>query len=487
MTAELARRVERLFLAQKRLKGKNGQVIEVRSIVFIAYRRGRVIARAEDGREIALFGSINDYEKLLKERFFRVHRFYLVDLDRVEGIFERFPEEPQEEEREDERAKEDECELSLRGVEFRIPVTDTYGPGLKEALGIKSFAHLVPENSADRALRLYGLIDFGWRELERLDVNDQAAVADFQKRWDIKLFEKDRMLSYFRQYGVNEIDKRRVIKNILYQVWRWIKKGIEEPVDGNLRSLWYRIKSVLAYHSNVLDSGDVNVYYSVLLEMVEGEGLFRYKDFGFMDMNEPYRGIGAKYPWVVLASEKIGHYLFIRNLAAAAGVSFICLKGEPAVISMEYFSDDLHKVCGRAGLKVFCISDVDPAGYSIEGNLMKRLEQNGHRVEKLVKLVDVDSFATDVIAVLRYPVVVYERKGAAIKPGPYTSMSQVTKARNWFKEVDDERLLLEKDKGGGWKVVTIYGIESDAADRAIIEARFLAELGRLRRKPEKKR
>jgi hypothetical protein len=112
-------------------------------------------------------------------------------------------------------------------------------------------------------------------------VNDQAAAADFQKRWDIKLFEKERMLSYFRQYGVNEIDKRRVIKNILYQVWRWIRKGLEEPVDGNLRSLWYRIKSVLAYHSNVLDSGDVNVYYSVLLEMVED--MFERRAGGYFD------------------------------------------------------------------------------------------------------------------------------------------------------------------------------------------------------------
>jgi hypothetical protein len=54
-------------------------------------------------------------------------------------------------------------------------------------------------------------------------------------------------------------------------------------------------------------------------------------------------------------------------------------------------------------------------------------------------------------------------------------MSQVTKARNWFKEVDDERLLSEKDKGGGWKVVTIYGIESDAADRSKIRERFFEE------------
>ncbi|HAE39199.1 MAG TPA: hypothetical protein DCG57_11255 [Candidatus Riflebacteria bacterium] len=47
--------------------------------------------------------------------------------------------------------------------------------------------------------------------------------------------------------------------------------------------MWYRIKSVLAHHANILGPGDVNTFYSTLLEMIEAQGLFRYRDFGFMD------------------------------------------------------------------------------------------------------------------------------------------------------------------------------------------------------------
>jgi hypothetical protein len=36
----------------------------------------------------------------------------------------------------------------------------------------------------------------------------------------------------------------------------------------------------------------VDIYYSALQEMIEEQKLFWYKDFGFMDMSEPYRGIG---------------------------------------------------------------------------------------------------------------------------------------------------------------------------------------------------
>jgi hypothetical protein len=62
-------------------------------------------------------------------------------------------------------------------------------------------------------------------------------------------------------------------------------------------------------------------------------------------------------------------------------------------------------------------------------------------------------------------------------------MGQVTKGRAWFEgEINDDRLLSEKDKGGGWKVFTIHGIESDAADREIIKERFLAGLGKIRNK-----
>lgn len=488
--SELLKRIENILLTERSVIAKDGTFVPVKDILYLTSKRSDVLATLAGKKPITLPGNLNTWEILLRGLFVQTHRHYLVALDRIEGTFERFPEELEEEKRmtrAELRAKDDECEISLRGTEKRIPVTAIYGRQLKKTLGITWFHYLAPENPADRALRLYGLIDFGWRELYGLDQKDKAAVDAFKLKWDIKLFDKKRMLSYFRLYGANEINTKRVIKNLIYQMWRWIQKGIEEPSDGNIRSLWYKIKGVLAQHSNILGSGDVDTFYSTLQEMVEDQELFRYKDFGFMDMNEPYRAIGAKNPEIILASEKLGHYLFIKGLAREHGISFICLKGEPAVISMEYFSDDLKAECGGKPLTVFCISDVDPAGYSIERNLVRGLEK-AHQVKKVVKLVDVSAFTTEDIGFVRFPVVSYEKKGDQVKPIAPATMGQVTKGRSWFdEEIKDERLLSEKDKGGGWKVITIHGIESDAADREIIKARFKAGLGKLRRKTGKKK
>ncbi len=488
MSDKLQGRINRLFLPQRPIISKGNKIVFARDIVYLVNDRGVTIAVMADGKRYALPDNLNFYEKFFDGYFLRTHRSYLVALDRIEGTFERFPDEvepPDKVSRQNQeqlRVKADECEISLRGTAKRVPVTKTYGKAVKKVLGISSFHYLVPEHPADKKLRQYGLIDFGWRELLKLNFSDRRAVQAYKDRWDIKKFSRTRMLSYFRQYGVNEINKKRVVKNIVYQMWRWIRAGIEEPSDGNIRSMWYRIKSVLAYHSNILESNDVNTFYSTLLEMIEKQGLFRYKDFGFMDMNAPYCEVNSQNPQIILASEKIGHFLFIRGLARAVGASFICTKGEPAVISMEYFSDDLHQGCRGKPLQVFCISDVDPAGYSIERNLVKRLEQNGHKIAQLTKLVDTSLFASDDIAVLRFPVVAYEKKGAVIKPLPPASMSQVTKSMNWFEELQDPRLITERDKGGGWKVITIWGVESDAADRKLIEERFKAGLMRLVRK-----
>jgi hypothetical protein len=111
------------------------------------------------------------------------------------------------------------------------------------------------------------------------------------------------------------------------------------------------------------------------------------------------------------------------------------------VISLEYFSDDLHEKCKGRPLSMFCISDIDPAGYSIERNLIKRLELNGHKVSRVIKLVDADIFTSEEIEVVRFPVVSYEKKGETIKPVPPATMSQVTKTTDWFKELQDPRLI----------------------------------------------
>ena len=490
MTQDLEQRVERLFLPERTITTRNNEFVRVKNIVYFFAKGGKTFAVTAAGKRYGISKNLNSLQKEFEGYFLQVHRSFLVAVDRITAIFNRFPEEPGEEEEQPardrtarDRSVDDECELVLKGTDKRIPVTVTYAGRVKQAFGLKSLHHLVPEHPDDKKLRLFGLIDFGWRELLELDPKNQAAVEAFKAEWDIKQFTRERMLTYFRQVLVNRIDKRRVIKNIIYQMFRWIQKGIEPPSDGNIRSLWYRIKAVLAYHSNILESGDVDTFYNTLQEMVEDRNLFRYKDFGFMDMNEPYRGIGAKHPEIILASEKAGHYLFIRKLAAEVGASFICMKGEPAIISLEYFSDELFQACGAEEKAVFCISDIDPAGYSIERNLVGGLERQGHKIARLVKLVDPSVFTTEEISIIRYPVVAFQQKGDTIKPQPPARMGQVTKGRDWFsQEIKDDRFLSEKDKGGGWKVVTIWGIESDAADRAIIQKRFLEGINLYRRK-----
>ncbi|MBA4423817.1 MAG: hypothetical protein C0390_12100 [Syntrophus sp. (in: bacteria)] len=91
-----------------------------------------------------------------------------------------------------------------------------------------------------------------------------------------------------------------------------------------------------------------------------------------------------------------------------------------------------------------------------------------------MKLVDPSIFADDVVGFSRYPVVRYEMKGDKITPLKPATMGQVTKARDWLEnEVKDQRLYSEQASDGGRKVATIWGIESDAADREVIKKRFL--------------
>lgn len=499
MIEELKKQIDQLSYPERFITTREDELLRVKTVVYLYSSDGKVFAVTEDGAKHGVVQNLNSIQRVFPSYFLRVHRSFLVTLNRITGIFNRFPEEKPIGDIEVPEVPrtispfdidlgvEDECELALEGTEKRIPVTVTYAGRVKRAFKLKSLHHLIPEHPEDRKLRLLEIIDFGWRELYDLDPKNQAAVKEFKKKWDIREFPRERMLSYFRQVQVKRLDKKRLIKNILYQMHRWIKKGIEPLSNGNIRSTWYKIKTTLAQHSNALESGDVDTYYSTLQEMVEKENLFRYKDFGFMDIKEPFRKIGAKKPEIILATEKLGQFFFVRDLAAEVGVSFLCLGGEPAVISMEYFSDDLHQACGDKEKMLLCITDIDPAGYSIERNLVEGLKSRGHQFQKIVKLVDPSIFSADEITYAMYQVARYKQKGNTIKPMKPATMGPITKALNWLsEELKDDRFVTEKPLPDGWKIVTIWGIESDTASQMAIRKRFLKEVspdsGRSRRK-----
>ena len=301
-TSKISDEIYKLFLMNDYFFVSKKKIVKLKNIVYFWKESSIVYACLEDGQRFVIDEKINKLEKLLKNIFIRTHRDFLVSISRIIGLSRRYPRDnetlPKGMKIDDKNLEE--CELYIEGIKRRIPVTRTYSKRVKRALNISEFSHLVPDNREDKRFRELGIIRFGWRELRKIDINDDEAVKRFIDKWDIKKFSRERMVKYFRQVGISEIDKRKVIKNIIYQLYEWIKKGIEPLSDGNIRSLWYRIKSVLSYHSNVLEPGDVDIFYDVLTGMIEEESLFKYKDFGFMDMNESYRGIGEVKPEVVL-------------------------------------------------------------------------------------------------------------------------------------------------------------------------------------------
>lgn len=502
MIEKIAESVQGLDTLNRILDTPGSEVVRGRDVIYFFNENGKTYARLEDDRAVETTDNLATHAARFHKYFLRCQRFYLVNLEKIKGISRRYQVTTDEFPAMNfakclsgcsfdahrsfyeqsvlrgvrfERTRD--YEFNLYGTERCVPITGTYHADVRKVLDIKYLAHMYPEDSWLKKLRLLGLKDFGMREFKLLDRKNLAEVEAFQEKWDIKRFSREVMLTHFRQVGVDEIDRSLVVRNILWQIYRWIGWGIEPKVDGNIRSLWYRVKAVLAYHSDALEASDVDMFYSMLASMVEDDRLFRYKDFGFMDMNEPYRGVGGKRPEVVLASEKLGHYRFIMRLAEEVGASYICLRGEPSHLSMEYFSDDLKAACGRKNIEVYIMSDVDPAGFSIENNLLKRFEFNGLKVSKRKTLVDVSIFSDKEIEIFRFPIVRYRRNGNTLEPLPPSTQGQLTKTMEWFFDLINDKRLFDKMTIDSQETFIIYGIESDAADQLEVRAKFLKAVG----------
>lgn len=460
---QIQQRIEELFYSQV-IKTKDKQLIKTDQIIYFYYQDSKTFA-VTDLEQFEINTKINDLDDFLTKDFLRIHRFYIVNFDHIIGISRSY----------DDKESFESLDYDLNlNYGYKVPISRTYEKRVKKALGIRKFGHLVPDNPESRRLRDLELIDFGMREVQTLDKTDPKAIEEFKKKFDIKQFKREKMLKYFRQVTYKEIDKPLIIKNIIWQIYRWITWGIDQPGEGNIRSLWYKIKAVLAYHSDIFEANDVSTFYSVLTSMIEDDKLFRYKDFGFLDMNEPYRGIGEEKPEIILASEKVGHYYFIKKMAMEIKCSFICLRGEPSHISIEYFSDALKEKLENKNVKVFSITDLDPAGSSIANNLIGELKKHGFEIERFEELVNTKTFSDEEFGFFRFPVVRYEKDGDQLTPLPPSNKAQLTKALNWYHDKINDKKLMTREKIEGRYVYTIFGVESDAADRMVLRKNFLA-------------
>lgn len=176
-----------------------------------------------------------------------------------------------------------------------------------------------------------------------------------------------------------------------------------------------------------------------------------------------------------------------QALAAEVGSSHLCTRGEPAMLTIEYFTDNLKAAMGDQEVTILIMTDLNPSGVSIRKNLVAGIEAQGVKVAKVVQLLFTKDFSDDVLPGSKAKVVRFEIKGTEIIPVPPSGIAQVTKALRWFESIGDPRLRTETEYPGGNLVVTIWGIDSDTADREMVRKRFLDGVSACSQKPKKSR
>lgn len=207
---------------------------------------------------------------------------------------------------------------------------------------------------------------------------------------------------------ITTIDDSRLIRSFVWQSYLMIKAKELKPLQGNLRSFWYRELRPFFKNNDLLEtdegppvivdsikdifpeedfwsetSKDIKSFVGLLKGTGVGRelyivdkmskifdkfvlnGFFRFQDeFKFQDPRESFRIIGRKKPRLIFFTEKEGLFWFCQEIAKKYGISAVASHGEPGYLTMEYFSDAL-KEHGVRSVEIASLTDYDPWGYNI--------------------------------------------------------------------------------------------------------------------------
>ena len=275
---------------------------------------------------------------------------------------------------------------------------------------------------------------------------EREEIKNFTK--DIRLMSEKELKKHFSFNTKKKLNATKLIKNLIWQGYTWIKQGKMEPIEGNIRTFWYiSIKSVLS-RLGLKVSGRcyTEKVYDTFVEMITVHNLFRYADFGFLDGRENMRTIGKKNGNLILFVEKDGTFSLVRKIAEKHDATGISLKGFPSYLTTEYLVKDMaEKGLLREPVHLFGAVDYDPSGYWIEQEFARQLRNYKVEIGSTHNLVRPDDLPKELLEICKYK----------LKPG--------SKTRNWMREtggIDGEPFGLELDALGGKRI-------RDAYDRAL--------------------
>ncbi len=304
-------------------------------------------------------------------------------------------------------------------------------------------------------------------------------IHDQPKEWLLKNFKAEGATPAY------PINVSRLMRNLVWQMKERVSSG-EKPFHELVRTYWYMyVKSTLARAGALSAATD---QYKQLTEnitaMVKDFLLMSYKDIGFRDENEANKRVGVNAN-IIPFSEKLGHFNYLLELNKQYNVSAISLGGQPSVMNVEYFVDDIRKAKSAApeladrpklfsfeplaaaakfNLKrsfyLFSIVDFDPSGWIIRDAFMDNLRHYKIKNTKVYDLINPDMLTPDEIMLARYPI----RAGADME----------AKNKKWLADVEarhykNQKYLVEDLPGGKKK---LYGLEAEAIATARISEKL---------------
>ena len=289
-------------------------------------------------------------------------------------------------------------------------------------------------------------------------------IHDQTKDWLVKNFKPEGASAY-------PVNVARLMRNLVWQMKERIAAG-EKEFHELVRTYWYMyVKSTLARADSL--SAETDQYKKLtenIADMVRVFQLMTYKDIGFRDENEANKKVGVNAN-VITFSEKLGHFGYLTDIQKQYNISAISLGGQPSVMNVEYFVDDLKKVKSgqvladrpmilrlpapgakinlRRSFYLYSIVDYDPSGWIIRDAFINNLRHYKIKNTKVYDLINPDMLTPEEIMLARYPI----RAGADME----------AKNKKWLADVEarhykNQKYLVEEKNGK----VKLYGLEAES-------------------------
>lgn len=284
----------------------------------------------------------------------------------------------------------------------------------------------------------------------------EKLIHQQSKEWLIEHFKKGA-----DEYAVNV---SLLIRNIIWQLRHRIQTRDREPLNELIRTAWYMYIKPTLTRVNALSAktDQYNQMIAQIVYMVKEIEVLRYKEIGFRNEGQAYQQIGGNAN-IILIAEKLGYQGFLNEMAKKYSITTIALGGQPSVLNIEYFVDELRnrKINLRRSFYLFSIVDYDPSGWIIQNAFIENLKFYGLKYTKTFELITPDMLTQEEIKMSKY-----------LLPA---GKGMTAKNRDWIKQIKKRAYKNQKylfNISGRGLPARLYGLESESISTKRLEEKL---------------